>query len=57
MLLVSVILNAYTVTILSRRISKTKTELRRMRWKYDKVMYKRYSKWPAYLKEVLKEVE
>lgn len=55
-ILASVILNSYTVTHLTREISRKKAQLRRLRWEYDRVLYGRYALWPKYLKDILKDV-
>ncbi|NPA80597.1 MAG: hypothetical protein GXO29_06085 [Thermotogae bacterium] len=56
LILVSVILNSYTVTHLTRQISRRRAELRRLRWKYDEVRYRRYAVWPRYLREIVRQV-
>ncbi len=55
-ILVSVILNSYTVVVLTREISRKKAQLRRLKWKHDATLYERYAVWPRYLKSVLEDV-
>ncbi len=55
-ILASVILNSYTVVVLTREISRRKAQLRRLKWKHDATLYRRYAVWPRYLKDVLESV-
>ncbi len=55
-ILISVILNSYTVVYLTREISRKKSELRRLRWEHDRVLYQRYALWPKYLRDVIDKV-
>lgn len=55
-ILVSVILNSYTVVVLTREISRRKAQLRRLKWRHDATLYERYAVWPRYLKDVLGKV-
>jgi len=57
LLLISAILNAYTVTHLTREISKKKRELRTLQWKHDETRYERFATWPYYLHRIIQSVE